>query len=374
MEELRPTVDALERTGWSAVVTDPAWRIVWSSGEIAKIVGDQDAEFTVGVHLLATAALPAFSILTDEGVADWVRTHAPFALHDGTPRGELAQLVDERFRPLVDEAEPREPPPHWTLRLGVGDENDVGVVAIGERVRAADGRLLGNAFMFGSALPASVLWFINQGDQRMFRRLAELVEPGRRPAAVLFADIEGSTSLSRRMASAAYFDLIRGLTRAADRAILDAGGVIGKHAGDGVSAFFLADQAGSSPAAALAALRAARAIKVAAREHDVAMRVAIHWGATLYIGQVATSGRLEVTALGDEVNECARIQEAAHGDALLATKQLVERLDPGEAEAEGIVPAQLRYSLVSELDDVPEKALRDAGSIAVADVSARESS
>ncbi|HEV2813779.1 MAG TPA: adenylate/guanylate cyclase domain-containing protein, partial [Solirubrobacteraceae bacterium] len=209
-----------------------------------------------------------------------------------------------------------------------------------------------------------------QGDQRMFQRLAELVEPGRRPAAVLFADIEGSTGLSRRMASAAYFDLIRGLTGTADAAILDAGGVIGKHAGDGVSAFFLADQVGSSPAAARAALRAARAIVAKAREADVTMRVAIHWGATLYIGQVATSGRLEVTALGDEVNECARIQEAAAPGALLATKQLVERLDPDEAVAEGLQPSALRYTLVSELPGAGEKAVRDAGSIAVADVSA----
>jgi class 3 adenylate cyclase len=100
------------------------------------------------------------------------------------------------------------------------------------------------------------------------------------------------------------------------------------------------------------------------------MRAAIHWGATLYIGQVATSGRLEVTALGDEVNECARIQEAAHGDVLLATKQLVERLDPADAAAEGVDAAALRYRLVSELPDVPEKALRDAGNIPVADVSA----
>ena len=99
------------------------------------------------------------------------------------------------------------------------------------------------------------------------------------------------------------------------------------------------------------------------------MNLAIHWGATLFIGQVATSGRLEVTALGDEVNECARIQEAAHGGALLATKALVERLDSEDAQAQGIDPAALRYSLVGELPDAGEKAIRDAGGIAVADVS-----
>ena len=185
----------------------------------------------------------------------------------------------------------------------------------------------------------------------------------------MFADLAGSTELSKRMASAAYFDLIRRLTGAADSAILDAGGIVGKHAGDGLSAFFLAEQVGSSPAAALAALRAARAIIAAAREEDVKMNIAIHWGATLYIGQVATSGRLEVTALGDEVNECARIQEATHGGVLLATKALIERMDPSDARAAGIDVEDLRYTLVADLPEAGEKAVRDAGGIAVADVS-----
>ncbi|HEX8120466.1 MAG TPA: adenylate/guanylate cyclase domain-containing protein [Solirubrobacteraceae bacterium] len=371
MDELRSVVEALERTDWSAVVTDPDWRIVWSSSQIALILGDDAAaDLGVGRHLLETGALRAFDVLTEEGVGEWVRVHAPYALHDGpVTRDELAHLVDERFRSIVEEAEPAPPPPRWTLRLPVGGSDDVGVVALGERVVASDGRLLGNAFVYGSSLPASVLWFVGQGDQRMFSRVAELLEPGRRPAAVLFADIEGSTGLSRRMSSAAYFDLIRSLTGSADAAILDAGGVIGKHAGDGVSAFFLADQVGSSPAAALASLRAARAIAAAAAERDVRMRIAIHWGATLYIGQVATSGRLEVTALGDEVNECARIQEAASAGALLATKQLVERIDPQDALGEGLDPAALRYTPVAELEGAGEKAVRDAGTIAVADVS-----
>jgi class 3 adenylate cyclase len=370
--DLDSVVEALERTDWSAVVTDADWRIVWSSGEIALILGDDAAAgLGVGRHLLETGALAAFNVLTEEGVAEWVRVHAPYALHDGpVTRDELATIVDDRFRAIVEQAVPAEPPPRWTLRLPVGGAEDVGVVALGERVVAADGRLLGNAFVYGSSLPASVLWFVGQGDQRMFSRLAELLEPGRRPAAVLFADIEGSTNLSRRMSSAAYFALIKRITGAADAAILDAGGVIGKHAGDGVSAFFLADQVGSSPGAALAALRAARAIAAAAAQEDVRMRSAVHWGATLYIGQVATSGRLEVTALGDEVNECARIQEAADAGALLATKQLIERIDPQDAVAEGIDPAELRYTPVAELRGAGEKAIRDAGSIAVADVSA----
>ena len=33
------------------------------------------------------------------------------------------------------------------------------------------------------------------------------------------------------------------------------------------------------------------------------MRCGLHWGTAVHVGQIATSGRAEVTALGDEVNE-----------------------------------------------------------------------
>jgi class 3 adenylate cyclase len=83
------------------------------------------------------------------------------------------------------------------------------------------------------------------------------------------------------------------------------------------------------------------------------------------MGQVVTGGRLEVTALGDEVNECARIQETARDGTVLASKPLVERLDSEHAERIGIDPDTVAYTTVAELPDVPEKAVRDAGSIPV---------
>ena len=38
---------------------------------------------------------------------------------------------------------------------------------------------------------------------------------------------------------------------------------------------------------------------------DVVLRFGLHWGSTLYVGNISTRGRTEVTALGDEVNEAA---------------------------------------------------------------------
>ena len=91
-----------------------------------------------------------------------------------------------------------------------------------------------------------------------------------------------------------------------------------------------------------------------------------HWGSTLYIGQIATGGRLEVPALGDEYNEALRIQQTARGGATLASKALLERLDADDAAALGIDPGRMTYSTVAELPHASEKALRDAGTIAVA--------
>jgi class 3 adenylate cyclase len=83
------------------------------------------------------------------------------------------------------------------------------------------------------------------------------------------------------------------------------------------------------------------------------------------MGQLVTGGRLEVTALGDEVNEGARIQESAHDGTILASKALVERLSSEEAERLGIDRDRLLYRTVAELPGASEKALRDAGGLPV---------
>jgi class 3 adenylate cyclase len=98
---------------------------------------------------------------------------------------------------------------------------------------------------------------------------------------------------------------------------------------------------------------------------EVRLRVGVHWGGALYMGQVVTGGRLEVTALGDEVNECARIEQTAAGGALLASEALLERLDPDEAAAVGLAPSRMAYRTLSDLESADEKAIRDAGLVAV---------
>ena len=159
--------------------------------------------------------------------------------------------------------------------------------------------------------------------------------------------------------------------------VIDAGGLVGRHVGDGVVAFFLTETAGSESAAASACIAAARALRAAVRDvaarselqpEDVVLRFGLHWGSTLYVGNISTGGRSEVTALGDEVNEAARIEACATGGRALASKSLIERLDPDDSARLGLDPDRVTYTPLTDLATATEKARRDAPAIAVCDV------
>jgi class 3 adenylate cyclase len=236
--------------------------------------------------------------------------------------------------------------------------------------------------IYGSALPATALTLVARGDEGMFKRMAKLFEPGRRQAAMLFADLQMSGAQSRRLPSAAYFRLVRAITTAIDEAVVRHTGIVGKHAGDGVTALFLADDLGSSSAAARAAIETARDLSVSAHAEaklvaeetgllepeECLINVGLHWGGHLYMGQLVTGGRLEVTALGDRVNECARIQQVARDGQILATKSLIEHLTDEDAKVLDIDPDGVVYRTVGELVDADEKAVRDAGNLPVTEL------
>ncbi|HEV3473149.1 MAG TPA: hypothetical protein VG408_08105, partial [Actinomycetota bacterium] len=171
------------------------------------------------------------------------------------------------------------------------------------------------------------------------------------------------------------FKLIRRLWTGIDAAVARNPGIIGKHAGDGASAYFLVEDLGSPSAAASAAIRTARDIHEFSAatfsetlDSPCIMRVGLHWGGTLFMGQLIPGGRLDVTALGDEVNECFRIQEVATVDQTLASKQIVEQLSDDDAAALGVDPEKLSYTTVAEFPNASEKATRDAGTIPVTSI------
>jgi class 3 adenylate cyclase len=381
---LQSIVDDLEATGWAAELCDADWTLVWVSSQARALIAQyDDGELGIGMHMAESRQLPGWRrLVTPEAQADWLRENVPQMLAEDPGEAErLAALVPEELREVVRDCTPAEIPV-WTAitqTTGIAPAIDK-VRYFGVRVRAADGEPLATVYVYGADLPATLLALVSQGDRGMFERMARLADPGRHEAAIVFADIQSSGELSRHLSSAAYFRLVQTLFTDLDRVVYEARGIVGKHAGDGLSAFFLAEDCGSREAAAGAALDAA--LKLAATAHETAARselppaqelqlnVGVHWGGALYMGQVVTGGRLEVTALGDEVNECARIQEVARNGAVLASKPLIERLDRAHADRIGIDPDTIAYETVAEIARATEKAVRDAGSIPVTAVRA----
>jgi class 3 adenylate cyclase len=384
-QSAREITAQLEETGVAAELVDPDWRLVWVSPQLRALTGaGSDEELGLGRHIVETRTLPAWwQFVSDETALGFAREVMPY-IADGTPGGlaALREVADSIFQPVLSEIEPKPMPPLFikAIEFQQGDLPPLPIHSIVVRLSGEEGDVAGILLLYVLRLPASVLALVARGDEAMFARMAELTEPAPRPAAILFTDLESSGALSRRLASAAYFRLLQEMTTAIDDAVASECGIVGKHAGDGVTAFFLSDQLGSDSAAATAALRTARRLPRVAADaaealaaegveldsRECRLNVAVHWSGGLYIGQIVTGGRLEVTALGDEVNECARIEQSARGGAILASKGVIERLTSEDAAAVGIDAPHVTYRALAELEGVDAKARRDAGIVAVA--------
>lgn len=375
---LGATAQRIEETGWAAELCDCDWNLVWVSGQMRTILGHPtDAELGIGRHMLESRLGRAWLGAPDRVTKQWIKDNVPLMI-EHTPGGleAMSEMVTDDLKPLLDGLRASRIPAWTSVVDFTGEPIGIGPVRyFGVRPRDGDGNPMGAIYLYGSSLPASLLTLVARGDPQMFERMARLVEPGRRSAAILFADLQASGPLSRRLSSAAYFTLIRDLTTAMDEAIIDQCGIVGKHAGDGVTGFFLTDDAGSPSSAAARCIAAARRVRAATGElsqsaaalepDDLRINIGLHWGGTLYMGQVVTGGRLEVTALGDEVNEAARVQQAARDGAVFVSKSLVEHLDAHDATASGIDPHAVTYRALAELAPGSEKIVRDAGTLAV---------
>jgi class 3 adenylate cyclase len=378
--ELRVVAEAFESAGMSGEILDAQWRLVFISSEEARIVGIDPAE----VGRFYGKGLPRrqledseFWATSDDSSRDWWKLNVPIMRNYLDPTDDAFEAV---FGPVA-KAAARVAPGHlvraWSSTHSFPDLEALRTSWLGDttffdmRINDDAGSFIGVLRLASPDAPDSLLARMARGDRAMHERMDAVRVPARRPASILFADLEASGELSRRLSSRAYFELVGHLTDLIDTQVISQGGIVGKHAGDGASALFLVEQLGHSESeAASAAVRAARAIRDQAPDLgpddvDVRVNVGVHWGATLMVGQVATGGRLEVTALGDEMNEAARIETAARSGTALASKLLLERLNPTDAADLGVDPDQMTYITVGNLNGPSDKAVRDAGSISV---------
>lgn len=375
---------ASNETGSWVYIYDAEHRVIFASDEVKLTYGPRaTAAMPLGKYRYGPEWVQFYEEFAG-APADVVRQlflkEAPYVLFDlNGDKARLARLTAPAFRNLVDSLEPRERPAvTWSHGAGRSGGLDIDNQWLDVRILNGTGRFVGVLSVHkpapGMSHLAAAAATANLGHLERMR----LVErPDRRPAAMLMADLEASSPLARRLSTAQYFAFGRRLVRAADQCVIDEGGIVGRHAGDGVTAFFLAETYGSESAAARSCISASRALRavlpgVAARcdvpAADLSLRFGLHWGSTLYVGRILTIGRSEVTALGDGVNETARIEACATGGRSLASKSLVERLNASDAESLGIDSSHTIYTPLAELATATAKARRDAASIAVCEV------
>jgi class 3 adenylate cyclase len=375
--ELAHWADLFTELRWAAFLLDAEFRLVWASPDVQRFLGFPPAEeLQYGRHVLEALTSDAWRRLaTSDSGRRLLCDLGPYVIE--TARTE-ATVIPEEFHELFVDLEPRpfeRAIASYFDHVELDGESDLAVARVNTLampLRDGSDSLIGVLIMGYMSLRPGLVSLLARGDEAMYERMAKLVEPSSHEAAVLFCDLQGSTDLARTLPTGEYFRLIRSLWTEMDQIIATHQGIVGKHAGDGASAFFLEDDLGSPSAAAGAALRAAREIHD--RSQDIfgealdtscLMRIGLHWGSSLYIGQLVPGGRLDVTALGDAVNECARIQECAEPHGTLVSKQLIERLSADDAAELGIDPDKVRYQLVSGLASADDKAIAAAGAVPV---------
>jgi class 3 adenylate cyclase len=379
---------ALNEAGYWAYVFDASWRYAFVTDELRLDFGDTGAGTAapIGCHFLSResfrfrAARIGGEMALPESRRAWFSRVGRYVLAT-TPGGRdaLRPLVDPEVADLIDELEPTLASSARTNESSVKFAGSV--VATWTtllRIDGPDGGFAGACFLMKPAAGMSRLAAAAAlADLSHLERMRLVASPDRRPAAILMADIEASTPLARHLSSAQYFAFVRRLVRAADQCILNEEGVVGRHSGDGIVGFFLADTATSESAAARSCIAAARTLcemldHVVKRGEvpmsDLSLRFGLHWGATLYVGAILSAGRSEVTALGDEMNEAARIEACATGGRMLASKALIERLNRADAQALGLDPRRASYTLLADLPTATDKARRDAPAIAICDI------
>jgi class 3 adenylate cyclase len=384
--------EQLERSRWPGWVLDEKFVLRYASTELrlfmARSLGREVDDDSIGI------GRPLMEALLSEA---WTATMSPDSLMALMPRAmeyvkgefqfteeEARELVPEAFWPFYEAAEDKRPYGVLSDRFmyTVPGLPDAPVEFLLFGIRDREGRFMGAGCVSQMGLRPTLVSLLSLGDEDMYQRMANLQEPRRCQGAILFADLEGSSKLSRTLSTSTYFRFIRSMATAIDAAVASNGGVVGKHAGDGASGFFLISDGEDASEMARGAMVAARAIRAKAREvieelcngtavdpAGLGMNIGLHWGASLFVGQLVPGGRLDITALGDSVNECARIQEAARGGELLASKHFLEHLSGNDVTDANLDLDTVTYTTVAEIDGVSEKAARDAGSIPVTRIS-----
>ncbi len=168
--------------------------------------------------------------------------------------------------------------------------------------------------------------------RELSRSSRALDQPAVLPAAVLFADMVGFTTISERLAPEALVALLREFHGRLARVAFAHDGTVDKYIGDAIMVHFGTPRTQKDdPARALACaaamideIRRWNADRAQAGEAPIGIGVGVHYGDVL-VGNIGDAKRLEYAVLGDTVNVASRLERLTRetGAPLVVSDDLV---------------------------------------------------
>lgn len=197
-------------------------------------------------------------------------------------------------------------------------------------------------------------------------RKPELLRLGgeRRRLTILFADLEGFTTIAEKTAPETLVEMLNEYMTALTEIILDHGGIIDKYEGDLIMAEFgiPVPREDHGVGACSAALKMRDALLglhekwERERRPTPRLRIGINTGEAT-VGNMGSNEVFDYTVLGDTVNLCSRLEEAnkIYGTTILISQATKDELPPafvtrelGDLHVRGRSSAVLVYELIAE--------------------------
>lgn len=175
---------------------------------------------------------------------------------------------------------------------------------------------------------------LSLGALQVWQALTEAVS--RRPAneevTIVFTDLVGFSNWSLHAGDEKTLQLLRGVARAIEPPLLDAGGHIVKRMGDGTMAVF--DDPRVAVAAVLEGRRALKTVEIDG--YKPRMRVGIHTG---------RPQRLAADWLGVDVNVAARVMERATRGGVMISGATLDQLDADDLVTLGVAAKRVHWTV-----------------------------
>lgn len=147
---------------------------------------------------------------------------------------------------------------------------------------------------------------------------------------LLFADVRGSTTLAEGMTPREFRDRMDRFFESATRVLIEHDAMVDKYVGDEVMAVFIPGIAGELHAQR--AIEAGRAL-LRLTDHGLPVGAGVTSGVT-FVGAVGSGEKVDMTAMGDNVNVAARLASAAGAGELLVTLAAAKAADLADAGLE----------------------------------------